>query len=169
MVTFGLANNIEASKQHVREIAEAIGRDEAGEKLNADIDAALPNLPHSKAAISALIWQSDGFVAGEGTLQDDLLHRTGFHNMSRDYGLKNWDHLPLEKMLIKPPKIVFMPQSASGDDGRALYARRQVLRHLKGQTRIVSFPDQLLFCGGPTIIAAAHILNTARQAESGGQ
>jgi iron complex transport system substrate-binding protein len=169
MVTFGVANSIDGSKQQISAIASAIGQAEAGDQLNAEIDAAMPVLSANTPAIPALIWQSDGFVAGEGTLQDDLLRRTGFHNMSRDYGLKNWDHLPLEKMLSDPPKIVFMPQSAGGDDERALYLRRRVLRHLKGRTRIIGFPDQLLFCGGPTIIAAAQILNATRQIQGGGQ
>jgi iron complex transport system substrate-binding protein len=159
---FGVANNIDNSKKQIATIAAAIGRSKMGAQLNAEIDTAFPALAPNTPAIPALIWQSDGFVAGEGTLQDDLLRRTGFRNMSRDYGLKNWDYLPLENMLRYPPKIIFMPQSSAGDDGRSVFMRRKILRHLAGKTRIVSFPDQLLYCGGPTIIDAARILNKAR-------
>jgi iron complex transport system substrate-binding protein len=162
MEMFGVANSIDDSKKQIATIAAVIGRAKMGAQLNAEIEAAFPTHDKSRAPIPALIWQSDGFVAGEGTLQDDLMRRTGFRNMSRDYGLKNWDYLPLENMLRNPPKVIFMPQSSSGDDGRSVFMRRKILRHWAGTTQIVSFPDQLLYCGGPTIIDAARILNKAR-------
>ncbi len=162
MEVFGVAGTIDDSKKQITTISVAIGRAKMGALLNAQIDAALPVLDQAKPAIPALIWQSDGFVAGEGTLQDDLLRNTGFRNMSSEYGLKNWDYLPLENILRNPPEIIFMPQSSAGDDGRSVYMRRKILRHLIGKTKIISFPDQLLYCGGPTIIEAARILNQAR-------
>jgi iron complex transport system substrate-binding protein len=51
-----------------------------------------------------------------------------------------------------------MPTAAKGDDRRALAMRADVLRHLRGKTRIVDFPDKLLFCGGPTIIKAMSVM-----------
>jgi len=48
------------------------------------------------------------------------------------------------------------------------------LRHLGDKTRIVDFPDQLLFCGGPTIVKVSAILSKTRasliaHASGGGQ
>jgi iron complex transport system substrate-binding protein len=121
-----------------------------------------------------VIWQNGGFVAGKGTLQDELLQRHGFRNASAEYGLASWGILPLETLMRNPPTVVFMPTSAHGEDARALTARQRLLRHLDGKTQIVDFPDKLLFCGGPTIVKVSAILSKTRasliaHASGGGQ
>jgi iron complex transport system substrate-binding protein len=149
-VAFGVPENVEASLAQVTQVAGVLGRGQAGAALVARISkATLQQQPRNK---SAIIWQNGGFVAGQGTLQDELLSRAGYANASRIYGLKQWDVLPMETLLRNPPDVIFMPLSAAGEDGRALSARRKLLRHLKGRTEIRAFPDKLLFCGGPTII-----------------
>ena len=111
---------------------------------------------------SAIIWTSGGFVAGQGTIQDEMLSRAGFRNASTSYGLKQWDILPLEALVRQPPDVIFMPATAKGDDARALSLRRRVLAHLRGRTRIVSFPEHLLNCGGPSVIEAMRVFRSAR-------
>ena len=109
-----------------------------------------------------MIWQNGGFVAGKGTLQDELLQRHGFRNASAEYGLASWGILPLETLIRNPPTVIFMPTNAQGEDARALTARQRLLRHLGDKTHIVDFPDQLLFCGGPTILKVSSILSKTR-------
>ncbi len=151
-LSVGVPANIAESEAQIMQIAHAIGRDAAGQALVNQIEiAAAPTRP---AARSAIIWQTGGFVAGRGTLQDELLARAGFRNASATYGLKQWDSLPLEILIRTPPDVIFTPLSAKGDDARALALRQNVLRHLKDRTQMIDFPDRLLFCGGPTIISA---------------
>lgn len=153
MRTYGVPATVEESIAQVGDIGRAIGRDEAAEALADRIaEATHPRQgPHRKTAI---IWQSGGFVPGQGTLQDELLARAGFANASKIYGLKQWDVLPIETLLQNPPDIIFMPDAGKGEEGRELAARAKLLRHLGGRTKIIPFPDKLLFCGGPTIIDA---------------
>ena len=187
-VAVGVAASVEKDIAQVQQIAKAIGREEAGEKLVAEILKSLPfrggvglglvrnhNVrltalnpnpsPEGKGnKVTAIIWQNGGFVAGAGTLQDELLSMHGFTNASATYGLTSWDILPLETLIRNPPDIIFMPVSAKGDDARAFAARRQLLRHVGRKTRIVDFPDKLLFCGGPTIIKVSRIFAATREA-----
>ena len=189
-VAIGVAATVEKDIAQVQQIAKAIGREEAGERLVARIDDAIKPLPSKRGVwvrpvsnhnvrltaptlnpflkgagdVSAIIWQNGGFVAGAGTLQDELLSMHGFTNASATYGLTSWDILPLETLIRNPPDIIFMPVSAKGDDARALAARRQLLRHVGRKTRIVNFPDKLLFCGGPTIIKVSRIFAATREA-----
>jgi iron complex transport system substrate-binding protein len=188
MVTFGVPATVEESIAQVREIAKAIGRQEAGEALVARIERALKSPSPSGEGLgvgtvssgeflgsqtfptptpplkgrgflpSALIWQAGGFVPGKGTLQDELLARAGFINASAAYGLKQWDQLALETMILMPPAVIFMAGSAEGDDARALAMRKRMIARLGGKARIVTFPDKLLFCGGPTIIDVMGVL-----------
>ncbi len=193
MVAFGVPATVEESVAQVRAVAKAIGREAAGEDLVARIQDSISTLNYAVIASgarqsrvarldsglprfarndgisvvprppSAIIWQTGGFVAGKGTLQDELLSRAGFANASTTYGLNQWDILPLETLIRKPPAIIFMPRSGKGEDARALAMRQGVLRHLKGRTRIVDFPDKLLFCGGPTIIKAMDVMRSAKK------
>lgn len=160
MHRFGVPASVEESVAQIREVGAAIGRTKAAARLSQQIlDAARPAGGHPKK--SAIIWQSGGFVPGRGTLQDELLARAGFINASAAYGLRQWDVLPVEALLRRPPDVIFMPEAATGEDGRALSARHRLLRHLGTKTKIVAFPDKLLFCGGPTIITAMTILRSA--------
>ena len=161
-VAVGVAPTIAEDIQQIRTIAAALGRANAGEALMSDIEESLPDTQMSGSAVSAIIWQNGGFVAGKGTLQDELLARHGFRNASVQYGLSSWGVLPLETLLRHPPQIIFMPTAAQGADARALTARQKLLSHLGGRTRIVDFPDKLLFCGGPTIIKVSAIFSRTR-------
>jgi iron complex transport system substrate-binding protein len=153
MRTYGVPANVEESITQVRDIGKAIGRDAAGEALAVRIEEATHPL-HAKSPKTAIIWQSGGFVPGKGTLQDELLARAGFANASSTYRLKQWDVLPIETLLQNPPNIIFMPEAGKGEEGREIAARAKLLRHLGSRTKIIPFPDKLLFCGGPTIIEA---------------
>ena len=183
MITFGVPATVAESLSQVRQLSQAIGREAAGEALVGRIEKSLMQtvvIP-AKAGIhnhrpmgfmdshlrgnddypsktSALIWQAGGFVAGKGTLQDELLARAGFSNASETYGLKQWEQLPLEAVIRKPPAVIFMASSADGDEARILAMRRRMIARIGGKTRIVSFPDKLLFCGGPTIIDVMQVL-----------
>lgn len=163
VVAVGVGATVEEDKAQIRQIANAIGRAPAGEALIDRIDASFEQDAVARPPISAIIWQNGGFVAGEGTLQDELLTRHGFRNASVAYGLKSWGVLPLETLIRNPPQIIFMPASGKGQDARALKAREQMLQHLGDKTRIVPFPDKYLFCGGPTIIKVSQILSETRE------
>lgn len=165
-VTFGVASTLAEDISQVRLIAKAIDRIAAGEKLVARVKASIPHngigLRQNTERPSAIIWQNGGFVAGEGTLQDELLRLHGFRNASSAFGLKSWGVLPLETIIRNPPQFIFMPKSASGEYSRALRARVQLLNHVQNETRIVHFPDQLLYCGGPSVIEVSGILSKSR-------
>ena len=97
-------------------------------------------------------------------MQDELLRRHGFRNASASFGLQSWGVLPLESLIRNPPQVIFMPVTPQGDADRELASRQKLLKHLGGKTRIVPFRDQLLFCGGPTVIKVAQIFEDARKA-----
>jgi iron complex transport system substrate-binding protein len=161
-IALGVAPTIADDVQQIRTIAAALDRTDAGEALISDILESLPSTQFSGPFVSAIIWQNGGFVAGKGTLQDELLARHGFRNASAQYGLSSWGVLPLETLMRNPPMVIFMPTNARDSDARETRARQELLGHLGERTRIVDFPDRLLFCGGPTIIKVSAILKKTR-------
>jgi iron complex transport system substrate-binding protein len=96
-------------------------------------------------------------------MQDELLRRHGFRNASSSFGLKSWGILPLETLIRNPPEVIFMPVNADGREDRAMAGRVQLINNLRKKTRIVNFPDRLLYCGGPTTIKVSKKLVKARE------
>ncbi len=158
VATFAVPVSIEESVAQVRDLARDVGQPARGEALARQIEGAAAPLPGP--AVPALIWQGEGLVPGKGTLADALLTRAGFQNQSARYGLKQWDVLPLEYLLARPPRILF---SASGDMARDRLSRHPAVARLATRIRIAPYPMRLLTCGGPAIIEAMARLKAARR------
>ena len=142
----------------IRRLAAIAGHPDRGEALVRRIDAALNAAapPRGRPPVSAVVWEWGGIVAGADTLIGDLLARTGFANLPARQGYHQADIYPLERLLADPPRVLL----TVGDD-RALHHR--ALAAVPGMVR-ADFPAGLLYCGGPTIIAAANRLAALRRA-----
>lgn len=161
----GMAATIADSRAQVRQIAALAGHADRGEALVARMDAALANAapPANTPLIPTVVWQSGGMVPGDGTLIADLLRHTGFTNFAAARGLGQADFLPLEKMLADPPGLILVAgQSAETGKGDDRVLSHPALRALTTTHRAYLNP-KLLYCGGPTIIAAAQQLAKVRR------
>lgn len=162
----GMAATVEDSRAQIRQVAMLAGHPERGEALISRIDAALAAAapPESAAPVPVVVWQSGGMVPGDGTLIADLLRRTGFTNFAAARGLGQADLLPLERMLADPPALILVAgqsiETGRGDDRILSHPALKAL----GATRRIPFESRLLYCGGPTLIAAAHRLGEVRHA-----
>lgn len=169
---FGVPDTVAASFGQVRRIAALVGHPDRGEVLVEAIQAALAAAapPAGFAPIPALVFQPEGLVAGEGTLVDDMLRRTGFANTARRYGLGKWDTVPLEKLLADPPRVLLSARIGAGEATWAeRFVRRPALAGLQARVVQADFPQRLLYCGGPTLIDTAAALVAARDKVLGGR
>ncbi len=149
LLAIKVPNSVAESVAQIRDVAHTIGREPAGERLIAEIEAATKPLPPTHRA--ALIYQGGGLILGAGTLADDLLTRTGFSNAARAYGSKPWDVQPLERVILTPPDLILSPHSAAGEDARGL---SQLRAALKGRVAVVEFDPKLLYCGARSMLKA---------------
>jgi len=156
----GMAATVPDSIAQVRRLAALAGHPERGEALARRIETAMAQARAEGPPVSAIVWQSGGIVAGQGTLIDDLLTRTGFSNMAAARGLQQASHLPLEAMLAGPPRVILAAGNRFGNEDRLL--RHPALARLSGTVR-ARFEPSLLWCGGPTIVAAAARLAAVRR------
>ncbi len=144
-----IAATVPDSLAQVRRLAALAGHPERGEVLVQRIEAALAaSKAPGSSPIPAIVWQGGGIVAGEGTLITALLDHTGFTNAAAARGLSQASHLPLEAMLVRPPRAILAAGNSHGEEDRLLM--HPALAGLKGTTRAPLEP-KLLWCGGPTI------------------
>ncbi len=167
MVLFGVPESLAASLAQVREVAHAVNRVGRGEKLVSEIltavEAAKPTAGFP--GLTALIYQAGGFAVARGTLMDEMMRLAGFENAASRYGLTRTGNVPLENLIADPPDVLL---AAQGEPGAPTWADRilahPALRKVAHRMHRVAFPQQLTFCGGPVLIAAAAMLASARQA-----
>ena len=160
LVQYPVAASVAESEAQVRAVAAIVGHPQRGAALAAAIDAAAR--PAQGARIPALIWQAGGLVPGSGTLADALMTRAGFRNLSTAYGLKQWDVLPLEYLVAKPPRVLLSVGRA--ETGGDRLTGHPALARLARRITVAAYPSRLLNCGGPTIIAAMARLRAIRGA-----
>ncbi|WP_330701470.1 helical backbone metal receptor [Novosphingobium resinovorum] len=141
---------VDASLAQVRDMARLVGNRSVGEALVGRIETALARAKLASGArpVPALLWESGGIVAGEGTLIVDLMVHAGFANAAAARGLSQADYLPLERVVADPPRVIFTVGSPAAEEDRML--RHPALARVKGMTR-APIDRSLVWCGGPTI------------------
>ena len=167
VATYGTAATIEENRTQIREIARDLGAEGRGEALIARIDRAVAGAaPPDPRRPAALLWLGgSNLVNGQGTLIGEMLERAGFRNASANYGVRYTGTLPLEYVVARPPDVVMTPERTDGanEESRRVGLR---LRALRPSTRVASFPPELFYCGGPSIIPAMQRLGAIRRSLS---
>ncbi|WP_374576151.1 ABC transporter substrate-binding protein [Phenylobacterium sp.] len=164
---FDLPETIEASLAQVAQAAAALGHPGRGERLIAEIRAAIAGSEPGpgEPRLSAVVYQSAGFASARGTLMDEMMARAGLDNAAARYGLKQSGNIPLEALVADPPDLIL---SGRPKPGAPAWADR-VLSHpafkrLSRRVHVEPFPQRLMYCGGPVLIETAAMLATARRA-----
>lgn len=163
---FGVPDTVADSLAQVREIAALVGYPERGEALVARIEAALaaaaprPGTPK----LSTLVFMPGGFASGPGTLMDEMMQRAGLENAAAKYGLKRSMDVPLEFVIADPPDLLMAGEPFPGaPTWRTRVMTHPALSHIAAQMKRATFPERLLFCGGPVLIQTAAALSSARE------
>lgn len=164
VLLLGNPATIAENKAQIMEIANAVGEPGRGRALVARIDrAVVAAAPPDVRRPSALLWLgASNLVSGRGTLIDEMMTRAGFLDASANYGVRQTGVLPLEYVVAHPPDVVLSPAPARGADPES---RRVQLRDrlLQGKAVAADFPEQLTYCGGPTIVRAMARLAAIRR------
>ena len=158
------------SVEQVRRIAKLLGHEDRGEVMAAQIEQALAEAapPPGVKPVTAVIFQRFGFSTGARSLVGEMIERTGFVNVASRYGLQSWGNIPLEPLIADPPEALL---AGAIVEGMPTWADR-VLRHpalaaVGPRMKRITFPDSLLYCGGPVLIQAAHVLAAGRRSITG--
>lgn len=166
VAVFTTPDSVAESLAQVRRIAGLVGQAGRAEALIARIEAALAAAapPPGAQRPSALVYQRQGFASGPGTLMDELMRRTGFRNAAVDYGARQTTNIPLDLVVARPPDVLLSGQVMPGaPTWGERTMRHPALSRLRGRVRMVSFPEHLMYCGGPNLIVAARRLAAARR------
>lgn len=164
--SFTVPSSVDESVAQVERVSGLVGHPDRGAALVARIRAALaaaaPRVDEPR--LGALIYEYHGLASGPHTLVDELMRRVGFDNLAPRYGLKRTGDVGLDVLVANPPQVLLAGRIAPNEP---VWADRElshpVLRALPPSVRRETFPEQLMFCGGPSIVPAVQALARARE------
>lgn len=163
-LTLGWVNTIADSKAQIRELAMAVDAVPAGEAMIARIDEAVDAARTDRPAVPALLWIGGNTVNGAGTLLDEMMVKAGFSDHAAHYGLQGTGYLPIEHVVVDPPRVMLVPDQAGRDaSSRAAQMRGWALARSGARVRQARFPRDLVNCGGPVIAKAMTRLAEVRR------
>ena len=147
VVTFDMPRSIAGSMAQIRKLGDVTGRRKQAAALVREIEQAVTDAQrHDVSRPSVAVWQAGGIVPGEAALVTQLLKIAGFRSQTAENGFQQSDYLSLEQVVADPPDILLIAGSEAGQRHRALDAVPDMQR--------VPLDPSLIYCGGPTIIAA---------------
>ncbi|MHA7818684.1 MAG: ABC transporter substrate-binding protein [Erythrobacter sp.] len=164
--TFGSPASVEESAEQVLRMGEMTGGNRAASSLARDMTFPLwPPLSTPPAPPemgwepipdpSLLLWQPGQIVAGEGTLIAQIIREEGFSNYAAERGLRQADHVPLERIVSDPPEVLLVAGDSAGQ-------RHPALANLNIRM-VAAFDPRLFYCGGRSIIEARERLSLLRE------
>lgn len=159
--TFKPARNLDDVRDLIVRVADAIGQPERGRQRIAELDAALEAGRSDASGLTALNLQRRGFVAGAGTLLDDLLHRLGVTNAAEQLGISQVGRTTLEHVVKLDPDVLIVSDGIdrAEDQGAALLLHPALASAMPDARRLV-LPSRYIVCGGPQNAEALRILRS---------
>jgi iron complex transport system substrate-binding protein len=155
----------------VQQIAEAVGEVERGAALVREFDRRLADAARSVSTFTtdrarrptALIYQVNSYVSGDGTLVDAALETAGFRNAATQFPGSKGGQVAIETIALSPPDVLIL--SARPDEYPTAVSdnlRNPVLAKLVTSDRITVLPWSLWLCGTPAIADAVEQLARLR-------
>lgn len=148
--SFGGLKDIEAN---ILELGKLTGKDKEAEVLVASmettIDKAIANQAKCKQRPKVLQYASSDILPGTETIIDDIMERSGFHNILRDINFKGW--APISSEILAQQNPDFIIASSVEAPSKAALIEKMMHSAAWGKLdavkngRVIMIPDRLLY------------------------
>jgi iron complex transport system substrate-binding protein len=152
--------SIAHGREQIRSVAARLGHPERGERMIADIDAALARtkdiVPKGR---TLLTFYRRGWVPSPDSFLGELVRHVGFTPHQEKLGLAHGGLARLEAIVATPPDYVLIDEVAGRtiDNGSALLVH-PALNEAVPPGRRLTIADNLTICAGPSTPAAIEAL-----------
>jgi iron complex transport system substrate-binding protein len=143
--------DLKHGQAQIRAVAARLGHPERGERLLADIDAALAGAKDAASAPrTVLVLNRRGWVPGVESVVGDVLRQAGLTLAQERLGLAGGGLARLEHLVSAPPDYAVMGDFDLGDDQGAAFLAHPALRSALPPERRLRLPGRLTLCEGPS-------------------
>jgi iron complex transport system substrate-binding protein len=150
---------IEHGKTQIRAVARRLKAEEAGERLVAEIDAALARSRAIAPPRSVLVLQRRGYTPGGSGILDGVLRHMGLVSYAERLGLPHGGMVSLERLVADPPDYLLLSDGdrRQEDQGSTFLWHPALLAAVPSERRLY-VPARLTICGGPATPVAIDAL-----------
>ena len=145
-------------------VAAAIGREDRGNALVAELDARRQGIAAARPAHSpaTVVVRPGGFTVGEHSLADELMKLAGLRNVAAERGLDRWGSLSMETLLASRPELIVLTGYRASQPSLAnAVLEHPALRLVRAARRTATVPAPYWDCGLPQSLDAAALLQQA--------
>jgi len=158
----GLPVSIAEIRDLLLAFGEWVGFPERAEQVVRKMDWQLANLnlQQDRVKKTALIYSSNGYTIGSGTLENVMLNAAGFHNLAVDMGVVGFEQITLERVVAAQPAFLFIENHIDNSDSLASqYVNHPVLDKMLLSKQREFIPSRLRACAGPMVVEAINYLS----------
>lgn len=157
------ATSIEQAETVIDRMSKALGQEEAGRRLIADMRDKRRQLTWTGAPRGKAIYlEANRGTSGKGSLMDELLRLSGYRNLAAELGIGSFGRLSLESVLAGQPDLLVLDGDANAHPARATeYVSHHALLALAGRARLASVPTRYSICAGPDNFEVLRLLAEA--------
>jgi iron complex transport system substrate-binding protein len=161
LVELDVPRSMDQVLAQIREVAQAVGEPERGERMIAAMEGRLAALSERSRGKHprALVLNPNGFTSGPGSLVDKIITAAGLTNLAAGLDVGNDGRIPLETVAVSGVDVLIL--NGRRDEPPSLATellRHPVLAKLPHLARLIVLPSRLWTCGGPAIVEAAERL-----------
>ena len=144
-------------------VGQALGREAEAQAMVAAFQDGLATLAVDAPPADAALYYPNGYTTGAGTLADDVLAHTGFHNISSDAGLAGGGILPLERLVMAAPQVIVTSEPYPGASRAEDILRHPALAEVRARG-LTATSDADWICGTPYLLRAVARMKDLREA-----
>lgn len=155
--------DLEEVEAQIMEISGALGHPQRGrrmvEHMRSQLEA-LPEMPGSRDAPTAALYQPNGLTAVDGSLVHDVLTRAGLRNLAA--AKSDYARLSIEVLILDQPDVLVMNSYEQKMPSLAQeLLKHPVLTKAFAPAATVVVPSQAWTCGTPNLLHAVELLREA--------
>lgn len=156
------ATSLAEAVEQVRVVGRALGQDAKANAMADDFAAAIEAARYTGSTRSAAFYYPNGYTTGEGTLSNDVLTLTGFHNIGTTAGITGGGTLPLERLVMAGPELVVTSEPYPGASRAEEILVHPALEQVRDRAGVGMVSDADWVCGTPHILRAIDKMTAAR-------
>jgi iron complex transport system substrate-binding protein len=150
--------SLEEGKAQIRALALRLDVVAAGERLVADIEAALAESRAIAPPRRVLVLQRRGYTPGSTSILDEVLRHMGLTPHTDRLRLPQGGIVSIERLVADPPDYLLMGEGEDATDQGSALLRHPALTAAVPPERRLYLPARLTICGGPATPVAIRAL-----------
>lgn len=162
---FAVDQTLEAVPATLRRMGQLLGQEEGAEALAAAFEEDMADVRAHQCARrpTAIAYEQNGVVLGEGTLAHSVIEAAGFQNLAAERGYVAMTPMPLEALITASPDLVILSEPVA--DAPALAGQindHPALGALNDTIVDAVVPPGAWACAGPFVMDAVRALMKRR-------